>query len=242
MDERAAEARAAADWCVAPGVWLLPDFVETGVVHGIGDRTLTLEILLEHLGLAGRPVVRLQQVHGEAILEVAQPPAPGQVWDGYDGAITDQRGVVLTIRTADCAALGFYDPAHHAIGVAHAGWRGLASGLPARVVEAMVRRWGTHPADVRVGIGPMIGPCCYEVGPEFAPRFPAWIRSQGDRRMLDLRAGIHAQLAQAGIVPERIFDSGVCTACHVEQFFSYRREGAAAGRCHFALALGADRS
>ena len=239
MDEHAAGAGAAAKWCVAPGLWLLPDFMEVGVVHGIGDRTLSLDVLLDHLGLAGRAVVRLQQVHGEAILDVVEPPAPGQVRDGYDGAVTDHRGVVLMIRTADCAALGFYDPAHHAIGVAHVGWRGLAAGVSARAVAAMVRRWGTRPADLRVVIGPLIGPCCYDVGPELAARFPAWIRTEGQRRTLDLHAAIHAQLAQLGVSPAHIADSGVCTACHVDRFYSYRREGAAAGRCHFVLALAA---
>ncbi len=152
-------------------------------------------------------------------------------------AVTDLPGILLTIRTADCAALGLYDPVHRAIGVAHVGWRGLAVGVTQRVADVMAQHWGTRPADLRVAIGPMIGPCCYEVGPEFAPRFPAWVRQAGGRSPLDLRAGIYAQLAAAGVAPARICDSGVCTACQAERFYSYRREGAAAGRCHFALAL-----
>ena len=237
MSERGLDGGFTSQLRMAPGLWLLPEFLQPGVVHGIGDRTLNLVALVECLGVVGAHVVRLKQVHGGAILNVTQPPAPDQVWEGYDGAITDQPGIFLTIRTADCAALGLYDPVHRAIGVAHVGWRGLAALLTQRLVDAMARRWDTQPADLRVMIGPLIGPCCYEVGPEFVTRFPAWVRQHGARRTLDVRAGIRAQLAAAGVAAERVHDSGVCTACQVEHFHSYRREGATAGRCHFALAL-----
>jgi len=181
--------------------------------------------------------VRLEQVHGAAVLDVTQPPTPDQMWEGYDAAVTDRPGILLTVRTADCAALGLYDPVHRAIGVAHVGWRGLAAGVTQRVVDVMAQRWGTRPADLRVAVGPMIGPCCYEVGPEFTSRFPAWVRQDGGRRTMDVRAGLYAQLAAAGVASAHICDSSVCTACQVERFHSYRRDGAAAGRCHFALAL-----
>ena len=221
-----------------PGVWVLSDFADAAVVHGFGDRTLTLEALADRLGYAPATLVRLEQVHGAEIAEITTPPAEaGQVWTGMDGAVTDRRDVALTVRTADCAAVGFYDPAHRAIGIAHVGWRGFAAELPRRMVEVMARRWNSQAAALRIALGPMIGPCCYDVGPEFAARFPAWVRQQAGRRVLDLRQGIIAQLQQAGINPVHIADSQVCTACHVERFHSYRREGAAAGRCHLLLAL-----
>lgn len=221
-----------------PGVWTLPALAGGGLVHGVGDRSLTAEALVERLGLPAAAVLRLEQVHGSAIAEVARRPASGAATlPGADGAITDVPGMALTVRTADCAPLGFSDPAHRAIGVAHIGWRGLQAGLPQRMVEAMQRRWGTDTADLRVAVGPAIGACCYVVGPEFEPRFPAWVRRVEGRRVLDLRAGIMTQLQQAGVRAASIADSGVCTACHPRQFHSYRRDGAAAGRQHFALAL-----
>lgn len=222
----------------APGVWLLPSFADAGLVHGFGGRSVTAEALVERLGWGGAPIARLEQVHGSAIVEIVSSlRADGGVVAGADGAITDCAGVALTIRTADCAPVGFYDSAHRAIGAAHVGWRGLAAALPQRMVGAMRRRWGTRAADVRIAIGPAIGACCYEVGPAFAARFPAWVRHTPGRRTLDLRAGIIAQLRDAGVRAAQINDSGVCTACQVDRFYSYRREGGAAGRCHFAVAL-----
>ena len=224
----------------APGVWMAPSFADAGLVHGFGDRSLTVEAVVERCGARAAAVIRLEQAHGSAIAEIAHAPrADGETLAGYDGAITDTPGVALTIHTADCAPVGFYDPAHRAIGVAHVGWRGLQAALPRRIVETMRARWTTRAADVRVVIGPAIGACCYEVGPEFTPRFPAWARWRDGRLVLDLRAGILAQLRAAGVRAEQVTDSGVCTACHVGRFYSYRREGAAAGRCHFALALAA---
>ena len=226
-----------------PGVWVLSDFADTAVVHGFGDRTLTAETLAERLGYAASSLVRLEQVHGAVVAEVDAAYQPGvPPWPGADGAVTDRAGVALTVRTADCAPVGFYDPAHRAIGIAHVGWRGLEARLLLRMVEVMARRWGAQPAQLRVALGPMIGPCCYEVGPEFEPRFPAWVRQERGRRVLDVRQGIMAQLREAGVDPVRVADSQVCTGCHADRFHSYRRAGVAAGRCHFLLALVPDRA
>ena len=222
----------------APGVWMAPSFAGAGLVHGFGERSLAVEQLVERLGAGAAAVIRLEQVHGSAIAEITQRPRVLEdVLAGDDGAITDQPNVALTIRTADCAPVGFYDPAHRAIGAAHVGWRGLAATLPQRMVEAMHRRWGTQPGALRIVMGPMIGACCYEVGLEFVSRFPAWVRQEHGRRTLNLRAGIAAQLRAVGVHAGKIADSGICTACHPARCHSYRREGAAAGRCHFALAL-----
>ena len=223
---------------LASGVWMAPSFIGAGLVHGFGERSLTTEELIERLGIGSAAVIRLEQVHGSTIVEITAPPRTDHdVQPGYDGAITDRSDVALTIRTADCAPVGFYDPAHRAIGAAHVGWRGLAAALPQRMVKAMQQRWGTQAGTLRIVMGPMIGACCYEVGPEFVSRFPAWVRQEDGRRVLDMCAGITAQLQAVGVPASNIADSGVCTACEAARFYSYRREGDAAGRCHFALAL-----
>ena len=223
---------------VAPGVWRAPAFDAPDLIHGFGGRGWSPEATASTLGLDPARLVRLDQVHGSAVLRVTAALARRLTpWPGFDAAITDQPGAVLTIRTADCAPVGVYDEEHRVIGAAHVGWRGLAAELPARLLAALAQSWGTRPRHVRVVIGPAIGPCCYEVGEEFAARFPAWVRRDAGRLTLDLRAAIRDQLCCGGVPDAAIHDSGVCTACAVERFHSYRREGQAAGRCYFALAL-----
>jgi copper oxidase (laccase) domain-containing protein len=118
-----------------------------------------------------------------------------------------------------------------AIGIVHAGWRGAAAGVARTAVEAFLSR--TRDRDsVRAWMGPAIGPCCYEVGPEVASRFaPRFSRpSKGDRFLLDLPAAVRHELEEARIRPDRIMQPGGCTSCGGERYASYRRDGLNAGR------------
>lgn len=149
---------------------------------------------------------------------------------GADALLTDVAGVALMIRTADCLPILFADSARGAVGIAHAGWRGLAAALPARVVAAFRHAYHSRAEDVRIAIGPAIRACCYEVGQEFVARFGAFVRERGGRRTCDLVGIAVDQLRRCGIRPDRITDPGQCTACHLERWYSLRREGPATGR------------
>ncbi len=111
-----------------------------------------------------------------ALEELGYPPGTQLQWTfkprtKADALITRKRGVALTMSTADCVPLLFYDPVTEAIGVAHAGWRGTARGIAAATVVAMGEQFGSRPADIRAGAGPSIGPCCYEVSEEVKQLF-----------------------------------------------------------------------
>jgi YfiH family protein len=171
----------------------------------------------------------LKQVHGTAV--VAAP------WEGRpegDAAVADRPGVVLGIETADCLPVLLVDPVRRRVAAAHAGWRGTAAGV-ARAAVAALRERGSDPADLLAALGPGIGPCCYEVGPElesaFGPGGAAFFRpGPRGRSHLDVRAANVAQLRAAGVSEARIHHVNDCTSCRADLYHSYRREGRAAGR------------
>ena len=117
-------------------------------------------------GIYGRDtdsVVHAHLVHGTAVAAVSQ--ANNGTWiEHVDGLITNQPGCALTMNFADCTPILLYDAHHRAIGLGHAGWQGAIKDLPGALVQAMQTHFGTNPAHLWAGIGPCIGPCCYEVG------------------------------------------------------------------------------
>lgn len=148
-----------------------------------------------------------------------------------DGLVTDQPGVVLTIFTADCTPILFFDPVRRAIGACHAGWRGTAGGIAKNTVDTMVREFGCRPENIRAAIGPCIGPCCFETDGEvpqamldaLGPEVGQFIRSQGEKFYLDLKAINALWLKQAGLTQIEI--SKDCTRCQPQRFWSHRITG-----------------
>jgi hypothetical protein len=149
----------------------------------------------------------------------------------FDGLVSDRPGAVLGAFAADCIPILFADPDAAVCGAAHAGWRGTLGQVAVNVLSRMRER-GAHAGSIRVALGPSIGPCCFEVGPEvvaeFRARFPGVsdVIVAGPRKdHIDLRRAMRAQLESAGVQPEHIDDDPPCTQCAPERFFSYRRDG-----------------
>jgi polyphenol oxidase len=185
---------------------------------------------LAALGLTASRLATSGLVHGA---EVAKVDGPGHS-PGRDALVTRERGVVLTVTTADCLPLILTAP--ETVAVAHCGWRGTAAGLPGRVLQAVCLTAGAAPREVQAHIGPCIRPCCYEVGEEVAARFPASVGHRvAGRHRLDLAAAARLQLLESGVPPEAIFDTAACTCCSPGWYFSHRRDGSRYGR-HWALA------
>jgi YfiH family protein len=144
-----------------------------------------------------------------------------------DALIEDQPGSVVAVKTADCIPVLLVDERRRAVAAVHAGWRGTAAGIAVGAVAAMGRGFGTKAEDLHAAIGPGIGKCCYEVGAEVAERFGG----QG-RGHIDLAAANRRQLEESGVTPQRIYASNLCTMCRSEEFDSFRRDQAAAGRMY----------
>ncbi len=241
--------------------------------HVIGNR----QLVLRALALEGTPCITLWNVHGAdvAVFERHEPWRTDwarlsyfeQHWTAEyirkgDALITRERGVALALSFADCTPITFYDPVQQAIGIAHGGWRGTARGVVLATLDAMQEQFGCLAQDVRVGIGPAIGPCCYEVSEQVRQLFiglaqfeemPTTSRYRGlvresaifttvqlpDRLSLrlDLWQTTRNQLLFAGIMPEHIEQAALCTSCHKDRFFSHRAEQGKTGRFPTLLAL-----
>jgi YfiH family protein len=208
-----------------------------GLVHGFEQRAPsdggeTADEARTRVGRAleasGR-LLLLSQVHGARVVE-----AP---WEGRpeaDAAVATAPGWLLGIQTADCLPVLLVDPRRRFVAAAHAGWRGTAARVAARAVAVLVAR-GSRPGDLVAALGPAVGACCYEVGPElygsFGPSGAAFFRpGPRGRPHLDLRAANVRQLLDAGVPPEAVHHVADCTRCRDDLYHSWRRDGRAAGR------------
>lgn len=185
-------------------------------------------IALRELGAPANQLCTTSQVHGDAVVFVTRPWRPGQA-PSADGMVSDREGLVLGILTADCAPILLSDPSAGVIGAAHGGWRGLAAGIVAEVIRAMVEL-GASAQTIRAAIGPCIAQESYEVGTEMRAAFLEKIPedevffAQGvdsESFQFDLAGCAQARLAACGV--QSIECVGVDTYDEESLFFSYRR-------------------
>lgn len=218
-------------------------FASLNVGHDVGDDPEAVAEnhtrVYAHLGVSADCVASPQQVHGNRVMLVAARDG-GRLFPNTDGLLTAAPGVALLLRFADCQPILLYDPVHHAVGLIHAGWRGVAQGIARRAVEMMQEAFGTRPHELMAGLGPAIGPCCYTVGHNVAAAM-GYALSNWDQVMslegddqwrLDLSAANTQQLSAVGV--QAIEDACLCTACHQDEFYSHRGDNGRTGR--FAVA------
>jgi len=175
--------------------------------------------------------VWLDQVHGTAVATLDRVPAPGAPPPIADAAVTRERGIVCAVLTADCLPVLFAERRGNAVGIAHAGWRGLAAGIVESTVAAM-RGLGAHPRDLLAWLGPGIGPEAFEVGGEVHAAFcdcdPAaascFVPHGPGKWRADLAGLARRRLAAAGV--PHVSGGDYCTYRDATRFFSYRRERA----------------
>ncbi len=200
--------------------------------HLNGERSSLQDVL------SGVRVVSVKQVHGTDALIVGEGIPPREVLEqGWDALVTDQPGVCLTVKTADCVPVLVHDPQCGVIAAIHAGWRGAVSGILPKTLRVMQERFGTDAQHLRVGIGPSAGVCCYEVdGPvleRVREQVSGWRtvvhEARGDRAKLHLRDLVRQQAIEAGVASARVGAIDLCTICRPELFYSYRREGRVRG-------------
>ena len=190
----------------------------------------------EAIGATKKIRVASKQMHGRAVWQPASGAIKPDDVPEADAIVSGDPRQLLTIRTADCLPVLFATPDGGHVAAAHAGWRGLVAGVLPATIEAICEQSGAKPRDLLAAIGPGIGGEAYEVGPEVANAFhEAGLVSAvrldfGPRPHVDLRAAAVVQLADAGLVPDRIDTSEACTFRESERFFSYRRDGKRSGR------------
>ena len=159
------------------------------------------------IGIGDWPLLTAQQIHGDKIAVVDLAVTGDKEFAGCDGLITNQRRIALGIHVADCCAIYVVDPKTPAIGLVHSGKKGTERAIVSNAIRQMREHFGSDPAEMIVQLSPCIRPPHYEI---------------------DFAAEIIAQCRAAGV--KNIHDSGVCTACDVERYYSYRAEKGKTGR------------
>ncbi|MDD5131328.1 MAG: peptidoglycan editing factor PgeF [bacterium] len=197
--------------------------------HGGSKRQVREDInnLKKLLGCNTAPLVLVQQVHGCRIKAVRTKPKTGlSYFPGYDALITEKRGLMLGILTADCLPVFLYDQRRKVIGLAHAGWRGIAKDIVPATIKQMNKLYHTRPADIIAGIGPHISARHYEIDAATAKKLG--LQAKGGIQA-DLAGLVEEQLARSGIPKRSIETSLICTYSS-KHCYSYRRQGKKAGR------------
>ncbi|MBW1859979.1 MAG: peptidoglycan editing factor PgeF [Deltaproteobacteria bacterium] len=203
------------------------------------------ERLVEAIGIPLNCVTTAKQIH-DAHVKVVSKGLRGRGSVDYDGAINGTDAMVtnvpntcLVILLADCVPLLFYDPLKEVIGVAHAGWKGTLGFIAQATIKTLLEHFGSSTQDIFVGIGPSVGPCCYQVGQEVVSQIEQVFgtkqhlvinRSADGKGYLDLWEANLKQLLDAGIPEENIETARTCTCHHPNVFFSYRHEKGKTGR------------
>jgi len=208
------------------------------------------------VGAGDLTLVPLNQFHSAVIRFFETSPA--EPCKG-DASLTNAPGLLLAVQTADCVPILLVDPKERVVAAIHAGWRGSLARIAEKTVGQMRLRFGSKPSDILAALGPAIGGCCYEVGTElvtkFTSQFPTaedwfdelrtgdepnplqWLNMMPPGHQpppknvrLDLRKANRAQLLATGLADKNIFVSELCTACHTDLLFSYRKEADRSGR------------
>ncbi len=212
------------------------------------DNALVLEnrqILAKSVNISLDSFVILNQIHNTNVAVVTSTMRGNGVYSrdtalcGTDAMVTNQPDICIFVMSADCVPLLFFDPVNKVIGACHAGWRGTIKKAPLATIKTMCKTFGSIPADIIVGIGPSIGPCCYNVGGEV---IDSVLRTFGSTDSLirfdnfdwqpyfDLWATNKYLLLEAGIKDNHIELASLCTQCHHKDFFSSRHGKGITGR------------
>ena len=218
-----------------PGIMRLAEQVEVGTPlrRTSGDAPATW-------------LLSVKQVHGTDALVVDRSlSSDDRFHGGWDALVTDQPGVMVAVRTADCVPVLVHDPQRRVVAAIHAGWRGAVAGIVPKTIGLMRSRFGSDSAQMHVSIGPSAGVCCYEVDEpvlkelrnEFRNCEKVVKNNRNGKAHLDLKSLIREQIQETGVNAGAITCVNLCTICHNDLFFSYRREGKVIGTMVSAIGL-----
>jgi hypothetical protein len=183
-----------------------------------------------------------QQVHKTGLVIIDQP-TPGGPLPRSDGAATNVLALPLMTFSADCPLVLIYDPVQHVLGMVHASWRCTVGRATAKLAALLASHFTCRPAHLLAAIGPGAGPCCYEVHGDVYEAAAAlrdrerFFVGRDGRMFFDLWEANRAQLLDAGVPAAHIETAGLCTLCHNDQFYSFRREGKDCGQFGLLAAL-----
>jgi len=199
---------------------------------------LPLGVVRERFGIAAE-LATAMQVHGADLARIERPQARRWREDtSCDALATNERGIALGVKIADCLPVTLFDGAAGVVAGIHSGWRGAAARIVPRAIDRLTRDDSFDVASAAAWLGPSIRGCCFEVGEEVIEALEAAYgsidgyvdRTRGAKPHVDLPGLTRRVLVETGIDEASIDDSGLCTRCDGSIFHSFRRDGAAAGR------------
>lgn len=190
----------------------------------------SLERLAGCLGMRPEDVIMPRQTHSTMVRRVGHGVSQENLY-GVDGLVSTESGIVIGVNTADCLPVLLADSRARVVAAVHAGWRGAVAGIVMKAVDEMTEN-GASAENIRAYIGPSIHSCCFEVGQEVAREFPERfvVRTTESKPHVDLQGFVTWQLTEKGVPAENIEDSGECTRCRPERYFSARALGINSGR------------
>lgn len=227
---------------VSPEPW-----TSLNVGGSVGDeRARVAENRVRSFQVMGRNPASIHDVwlvHGTDVVYADAPRPLEQPSAKADILLTNKLDVSLFMRFGDCTPIFFYDPVKQVIGMAHAGWMGTVRNVAGAAITAMQQRYDSNPADILAAIGPAIGPDHYEVGLNVITEVRSAFGEDAERVLVPINSGTHfdlwtanqIQLENAGV--KKVELSGICTACHLDDWFSHRAEKGKTGRFGALMAL-----
>jgi len=183
------------------------------------------------------------QVHSADVICTDVPRSNNDPHEKADAILTNNPEITLFMRFADCVPILFFDPVKRVVGLAHAGWQGTVKRIVTATVNKMVSIYGCSPTHIRAGIGPSIAAHHYEVGLDVAKRVRGVFNDQADSILSIKNGSIYFDLWEANrhLLTEtginQVEMSGLCTACHPQEWFSHRGEKGKTGRFGALIAL-----
>jgi YfiH family protein len=226
---------------VSPAPWAS---LNVGATVG-DDRERVLENrqrAMTAIGLDPESIYDAWQVHSAEVIVVDRPRDGGEILKA-DGLVSDARNVTLFMRFADCVPILLFDPVKMVIGLGHAGWLGTTRGFATALVQAMVDSFDCRPEDLLAGLGPSIGPDHYSIREDVINQVRSalgastekYLHTVGDKIHLDLWSANREQLELQGV--HQIEVAEICTACHLEDWYSHRQEAGRTGRFGALMAI-----
>jgi len=230
-----------------------PPYDSLNLGFHVGDNPETVLKNRQHLAVAlGTPLdnfTTARQIHGCNVTTVIKSRGAfhyDMAIAETDSMVTNVPNVYLMVQQADCVPMLFFDAEKKVIGATHAGWKGTLSKIAQNTIRALQERFNCLPKDIYVGIGPSIGPCCYEVGAEVISKvtnnsdvckgYMSAMISE-NKGFFNLWEANRKQLIQMGIVDKNIEVAQICTRCNHDRFFSYRYQQKETGRFGAGITL-----
>ncbi|MEW6455578.1 MAG: peptidoglycan editing factor PgeF [Acidobacteriota bacterium] len=208
------------------------------IQYGFSTKRIKPEEFFKKIKESNFRYFTLHQIHSDRIFRVSHNSLNNYY---ADGLISDESGIFLLIKTADCLPIFLLDKDEKYFGAIHSGWKGTYKQIAKKAVFKMEKEFGITPESLIAMIGPGIGECCYEIGEELAKKFlnknASGVKFKNDKFYLNLRELNKNQMIEMGVKEENIYQLDLCTKCNKDLFYSYRREKGTKARMYSFIGI-----